>query len=88
MPLSNEESSCSCCSQVNTEPEHGHARVGTWSCAHLAVTQHKLDMPRLPRDFTAMELRHINYPAIKTNPSPVLRTKLGAGLRAGIAGAV
>lgn len=35
-----------------------------------------------------MELRHINYPAIKTNPSPVLRTKLGAGLRAGIAGAV
>lgn len=30
-----------------------------------------------------MELRHVNYPAVKTNHSPVLRTKplLGAGLR-------
>lgn len=30
-----------------------------------------------------MELRHVNYPAVKTNHSPALRTKplLGAGLR-------
>lgn len=86
----NEENSCSFCSQVNTEPEHSHAQVGTWCCVHLAVAQYKLDMPRLPRDFTAMELRHIHYPAVKTNLSSALRTKLllGAGLRAGITGAV
>lgn len=76
--------------RLNTEPEHGHARVGAWCCAHLAVAQYKLDMPHLPRDFTAMELRHINHPAIKTNLPPALRTKLlpRAGLRAAITGAV
>lgn len=86
----NEENSCSFCSPVNTEPEHSHARVGTWCHVHLAVAQYKLDMPHLPRDFTAMELRHIHYPAVKTNLSSALRTKLllGAGLRAGITGAV
>lgn len=64
--------------------KRGHPQAGILRPAHLAMTQGKLHTPRLLGDFTAMELRLINYPAAKTNHSPALRTEpllLGAGLR-------